>query len=58
MVQSNKAKNWKILYRLQPDHGALLTKDAGSANLGVYTQEIPLLTSCAMDAVAGAFPNS
>lgn len=45
----------EILYRLPPEHGAFLTKDAGSANLGVYTQEIPLLTSCAMDAVAEGF---
>ena len=40
---------------LPPDHAALLTRNAGATNLGVYTQEIPLLTVCAMEAVLDGF---
>ncbi|GAB6143092.1 class I SAM-dependent methyltransferase [Desulfocicer niacini] len=43
------------LYYLPPEHAAFLTKNAGNNNLGVYTQEIPLLTQCAMEAVAAGF---
>lgn len=42
-------------YFLPPAHAAFLTRSAGSNNLGVYTQEIPLLTSCALDAVNNGF---
>ncbi len=42
-------------YFLPPAHAAFLTRNAGSNNLGVYTQEIPLLTSCAMEAVNSGF---
>lgn len=38
-------------FHLPPEHADVLTRRAGSANLGVYTQEIPLLTQCALDAV-------
>lgn len=40
---------------LPASHGDLLCRRAGNNNLGVYTQEIPLLTSCAMDAVKQGF---
>ncbi len=40
---------------LPPAHGDLLCRRAGNNNLGVYTQEIPLLTTCAMDAVKQGF---
>ncbi|MFZ0727257.1 MAG: class I SAM-dependent methyltransferase [Desulfobacterales bacterium] len=43
------------LYYLPREHGDLLTRRAGNSNLGVYTQEIPLLTTCAMDAVVARF---
>ncbi len=36
-------------------HADLLTRRAGNNNLGVYTQEIPLLTTCAMEAVSEGF---
>jgi SAM-dependent methyltransferase len=36
-------------------HGDLLTRRAGNNNLGVYTQEIPLLTECAMAHVHRGF---
>ncbi len=40
---------------LPPSHGDFLCTRAGNNNLGVYTQEIPLLTACAMDAVKQGF---
>ena len=36
-------------------HGDVLARRAGSGNLGVYTQEIPLLTACAMAPVLQCF---
>jgi SAM-dependent methyltransferase len=42
-------------YFLPPAHAVFLTRNAGNNNLGVYTQEIPLLTACAMEAVNNAF---
>jgi len=43
------------LFYLPKSHGDFLTRRAGNSNLGVYTQEIPLLTSCAMPAVLESF---
>lgn len=42
-------------FSLPRAHADLLTRRAGRGNLGVYTQEIPLLTNCAMDAVLKGF---
>ncbi len=42
-------------YFLPPERAAFLTRKAGSNNLGVYTQEIPLLTTCALEAVNKGF---
>ncbi len=42
-------------YFLPPEHASFLTRKGGSMNMGVYTQEIPLLTACAMDSVTQAF---
>jgi len=42
-------------FLLPKDHGDLLTRRAGNNNLGVYTQEIPLLTDCAMAHVHQGF---
>lgn len=42
-------------YILPRSHGDLLTKRSGSNNLGVYTQEIPLLTVSAWAAVSRGF---
>jgi ubiquinone/menaquinone biosynthesis C-methylase UbiE len=42
-------------YYLPKEHGDLLTRRAGSSNLGVYTQEIPLLTTLAMESVIQGF---
>ena len=38
-------------YLLPAEHADLITRRAGSANLGVYTQETPLLTACAWEDV-------
>ena len=43
------------LFYLPREHGDLITRRAGSANLGVYTQEIPLLTTCSMEPVLRCF---
>ncbi|MCB2147159.1 MAG: class I SAM-dependent methyltransferase [Deltaproteobacteria bacterium] len=40
---------------LPKTHGDVLARRAGSGNLGVYTQEIPLLTACAMEPVFKGF---
>jgi len=42
-------------FHLPREHADLITRRAGNANLGVYTQEIPLLTRCAMDEVLDGF---
>ena len=42
-------------YFLPSEHASFLTRRAAGTNLGVYTQEIPLLTACAMEAVNGGF---
>ena len=42
-------------FYLPKPHGDVLTRRAGISNLGVYTQEIPLLTSCAMEVVIEGF---
>jgi SAM-dependent methyltransferase len=39
------------LYYLPRQHGDLLCRRAGSNNLGVYAQEMPLLTNCALEAL-------
>jgi ubiquinone/menaquinone biosynthesis C-methylase UbiE len=38
-------------YFLPPEHGDLIARRAGNANLGVYTQETPLLTACAWEGI-------
>ena len=42
-------------FYLPKRHGDFIARRAGNTNLGVYTQEIPLLTSCAMEAVIEGF---
>jgi 2-polyprenyl-3-methyl-5-hydroxy-6-metoxy-1,4-benzoquinol methylase len=43
------------LYHLPPEHAACLVREAGNRNLAVYSQEIPILTLSAMEAVVEAF---
>lgn len=42
-------------YYLPPEHALSLTRKSNDTNLGVYTQEIPLLTQCAMEKVTQDF---
>lgn len=42
-------------FLLPKAHADLITRRAGSSNLGVYTQEIPLLTTCAIEQVIQGF---
>ena len=39
------------LYFLPKEYVSLLTRGGGNANLGVYTQEIPLLTKCGLNEI-------
>jgi ubiquinone/menaquinone biosynthesis C-methylase UbiE len=43
------------LFLLPTAHADLITRRAGNANLGVYTQEIPLLTRTALSSVLAGF---
>lgn len=55
IVQLSRGAHGEDLYYLPGSHGDLLCRRAGHSNLGVYTQEIPLLTLCAMEAVVNGF---
>lgn len=48
-------QNGENLFYLPKEHGDWLTRRAGSSNLGVYTQEIPLLATLAMESVIEGF---
>jgi ubiquinone/menaquinone biosynthesis C-methylase UbiE len=47
--------NNENLFYLPKEHADLITRRAGNSNLGVYTQEIPLLTTSVMDTVVRRF---
>lgn len=55
IVEMTKTPDGEDAFLLPSEHGDLLCRRAGNNNLGVYTQEIPLLTACAMDAVKQGF---
>ena len=57
VVELRRDENGEALYFLPPEHAACLTGAGGRSNLGVYTQEIPLLTTLAMEAVVEGFRN-
>lgn len=42
-------------YFLPPEHAAFLTLEGSGGNYAVYTQEVPLLTTCSMEDVVEAF---
>jgi len=54
LVQGNPPEE-KDRYFLPPSHAAVLTRNAGPNNLGVYAQEIPLLTISALAGVESGF---
>jgi 2-polyprenyl-3-methyl-5-hydroxy-6-metoxy-1,4-benzoquinol methylase len=55
IVELSQAESGENQYYLPKSCGDLITRRAGNSNLGVYTQEIPLLTSCALEAVTDGF---
>jgi len=55
IVELSQGSSGDDLFFLPKEHADLITKRAGSSNLGVYTQEIPLLTTCAMEPVLKGF---
>ena len=55
IVELSLSEKGENQYYLPDDCADLLTRRAGNSNLGVYTQEIPLLTTCAMEAVIDGF---
>jgi len=55
IVELSISQNGENRYYLPKNCADLLTRRAGNSNLGVYTQEIPLLTICAMEAVINGF---
>ena len=55
IVEVSQDEEGQNSYHLPKAHGDIIARRAGNSNLGVYTQEIPLLTMCAMDAVVDGF---
>lgn len=55
IIELSNGPTGQELYYLPKEHGNLITRRAGNSNLGVYTQEIPLLTHCAMEPVYKGF---
>lgn len=51
VVELSASPQGEDLFLLPREHADCLTLRAGSGNLGVYTQELPLLTRCALDEV-------
>lgn len=51
VVELSASPQGEDLFLLPREHADCLTLRAGSDNLGVYTQEMPLLTRCALDEV-------
>jgi ubiquinone/menaquinone biosynthesis C-methylase UbiE len=55
IVLLSQSASGEDLFYLPKEHGDLITRRAGKSNLGVYTQEIPLLTECALEPVFQGF---
>ena len=55
IVKLRQAQDGENRYWLPKACGDLITRRSGNANLGVYTQEIPILAACAMEAVVEGF---
>ncbi len=55
IVELCQGKDGENKYYLPKHWGDLITRRAGNSNLGVYTQEIPLLTTCAIEDVIDGF---
>ena len=55
IVEMTRDEHKEPLFTLPREHADLLTIRAGKDNIGVYAQEIPLLTKCAMQPVLQGF---
>ena len=55
IVHLIKDQNGRDMFQLPKAHGDLITRRAGNQNMGVYTQEIPLLTATVFHAVENGF---
>ncbi len=55
IVTLSRDSDGQDLFRLPKAHADVITRRSGNANLGVYTQEIPLLTASVYDALAHGF---
>lgn len=55
IVEVSRGADGSSLYLLPPEHACYLTRNNGDANLGVYTQETPLLGICAMKQLMDCF---
>jgi ubiquinone/menaquinone biosynthesis C-methylase UbiE len=55
IVELTREEGQESKYFLPKEHAAFLTRSAGNSNMAVYTQEIPLLTTCSMEQVIKGF---
>jgi len=55
IIELSRTFDGEDAYFLPSEHASFLTRKAGSNNMGIYTQEIPLLTPCAMKSVNSGF---
>jgi ubiquinone/menaquinone biosynthesis C-methylase UbiE len=55
IIEVSQNSDGNTFYHLPAEHAACLTRKAGSKNLAVYTQEIPLLTSLVFESIIKAF---
>ncbi len=55
IVEISNIPGQESLFFLPKAHADILTRRSGNANLAVYAQEMPLLTTCSMEAVIDSF---
>lgn len=55
IVEWSQSSSGEDQFYLPKEHADLITRRAGNSNLGVYMQEIPLLTTCALAPVLRGF---
>ena len=55
VVELSQGVDGRECYFLPPEHAAFLTLEGSGGNYAVYTQEIPLLTTCSMEDIVQAF---
>lgn len=55
IIELSSDDDGEDLFWLPLEYGDLITRRSGHSNLGIYTQEIPLLTTCAMESVVRSF---